>query len=205
MVTGFPGSLYEGFKTYEQAYQAWLNGPAWATFSGGWSPLLCPRPALPTPGYADGDVSQPLSDTKPTTSPAVSNIAPAAVSTWPPAERCSRASGIDSLHCGELYTDLLEIEVGISPASRIRPTTIMVRTPRKTPAPPLALKTMTSGVLNKAQPKAPGTKQGIDHTTSSPAATVSSLVSTATSTVVVPEGRVYVVVRGATPGVYTDK
>ncbi|OJT10120.1 hypothetical protein TRAPUB_13391 [Trametes pubescens] len=203
MVLGFPGSLYEGFKTYEQAYQAWLDGPPWSTFSDNWSPPSRPCPAIPTPGYTGDTGSPPSSGTKPTTSLAASNIAPAASATWPPAERCSRASGDDSLHCGELYKDLLEIESKIPPASPIRPSSITVSMRRKAPSSPV--KTTMLEVQDKVQPSSSTKKQGTHQAISSPAATVSSLASTATSTVVVPEGKVYVVVRGATPGVYTDK
>lgn len=205
MVNGFPGALYEGFRTLRQAEQAWLNGPSWGFPGGAWTPPALPRTALPTPGYVyapDSNVRSP----PPAPSSAQAQASPTGDTKplHPP-----RAADKSVFSCADLYAALPPE----TKPRRARPAAIVVAQPRETAARGASAAPLGPDVQAPKTSPTARTKRAAKTAPASPSTTVSSIVSTTPSslasttmsTVIVPEGRAFVVVRGEHPGVYMDK
>ncbi|RDX40785.1 hypothetical protein OH76DRAFT_1490000 [Lentinus brumalis] len=210
MIGGYRNNAFKSYKTLEEAYAGWVNGPGHAP-GHSWT-----APAIRDPIFTHPElygVPTPLNST-----PATFNTSPA-----PPSPRSSPSPAPSSPSSSASSSTFVSApsSPANSPPRKLAPTSqydpvnwdAMSRIGSSTPSNTHSIALPASSRVRRPVPPPLSTASGsrskstqdVPKSSDTPRTNTRSLATTTTSSIVVSEGRAYAVVRGDVPGVYLDK
>ncbi len=200
MTVGYTGSAFKGYKTLEDAYAGWLNGPSHTPPR--WPPLA--RDAITTHPelYAVTENKTPLLKDTPARSSSGSQPSSPPSS---PASLASTATFVSARsmpppECSKFARTAMPRDT-LDNGTTLSPPACPVHQASRLPSHLGAASTRPSSSHSRAKHPASSPSHLIDTARTS----TSSIASTTTSSIVVSEGRAYAVTVGDVTGVYLDK